>query len=143
MTIVAFAVRDTFVLGDRITIGYLVRNYGAAKVLRMPSRFFEVAVFDSVGAPVASRTKEWYGVSGTMSDVLIPRGGIVGQVIDLACGDIGVDDIESCDHRFEFTSPGVYSATISYAPPRPPDDGNPLYPTLKSRAVRFVVVPSD
>jgi hypothetical protein len=49
MTMTAFAVRDTFVIGDTMLLGYLVRNYGPARELRMPSHFSK---FTSSTVPV-------------------------------------------------------------------------------------------
>jgi hypothetical protein len=140
MKLVAYSVRDTFDVGDTIALGYLLRNYGPARQLRLDPGFFVVRVYDSSGKAVPVKTKEWYGSTGDAPDIVIPRGGIVGQVFDLACGHVGIDTIESCNHQIEITQPGRYSATVAYAPPLPPDGRRALYPTLTSDTVRFAVV---
>lgn len=137
-----FAMRDTFSSVDSVRLGYVVRNHGAAALLRLDPRFFEVHMYDDTGKPVPVRTVEWHGSTGTSSDVLLPAGGFLGQVFDLRCGHIGVEPLQSCDRQFAIARPGRYSVLMMYSSPQPPDGSRARFPTLSSDTVRFVIAPN-
>lgn len=138
LRLAAFAVQDTFEVGDTIALGYVIRNSGPPRLLRFDPRFFEIVVLDDVGDALPADVAQWHGSTGPTSEVLIPHGGIVGQVFNLACGNVGFVEVVSCSHRVSILRSGEYAALVRYNPPPPPDGEPGPFQALSSDTVRFV-----
>lgn len=135
-----FAARDTFARSDSVRLAYVMRNGGPPRQVRLDSRFFEVRVLDSTNAPLTSRANTWHGSLGTTADLLLPTGGLVGRSFDLACVQLGAEDVRNCGSQVAIMVPGRYTAVVSYATVPPPGSDSGQAVRLQSDTARFVVL---
>ena len=82
----ALAVRDSVVNGDSVVVGVFLHNGGPPLVVRNYPSYYSFTVFDSGGGEVRPTVKNYEApLLGTQADVLLPRGGVLGQVLSLRC----------------------------------------------------------
>ncbi len=135
----AFAIRDSVLVGDSILVGYLMRNGGAARRLILDPRFFEVHVLGPDGERVLASTVSWAGSTGEESLVTLPRLGLVGRLFVLTCGHPGFSTIETCPGDDSLSAPGEYRVVLKYLPPSVPGDAQATI-HLESDTVRLWVL---
>jgi hypothetical protein len=121
------AVHDTAGSADSILVAVSVRNAGERQLFRNdPSWFY----YEVIGPDGARLTREPRGAEptalGGQPETILPRGGFVGQVVNLACAKTGFAQIpeasEDCAWRYFFVKDGNYRIVVSYSRPPRPDD---------------------
>lgn len=106
--------------GDPIRMFVALANVSNGPVLARArldiGSFLLITVEDERG----SQQDMWIGEPGhfgeDVTDVTIPRGGIVGRTIDLACDEGGYRSVDAqCFSELTVRDPGVYRVKLSYA----------------------------
>lgn len=118
------AVRNVTEKADSIEIEYLVRNLGGPITFANLPEAYDIDVLDPRGSPLRPRQIADYEppVLGTLVDVRVPRGGLIGQRVRLTCISNGyyehLPSRDWCGWGFEFTTRGEYKIVVRYAEPK-------------------------
>lgn len=118
----ASAVRDTIAAPDSVQIEYFVRNEGTLVSFLNDPEFYTFEVLDPNGRPLNSTRPNYEPPNlGDLVVVHLPRGGITGQRVNLACVRMSfVHDARfprGCDWQFHFEQAGLYRIVVGYRSP--------------------------
>jgi hypothetical protein len=137
--------------GDPIRVFVALANTGDGPVLTRArldlGSFLLITVEDEAG----QNQDMWVGEPGhfdeATTDITLPRGGIVGRVINLTCDPGGYRSADApCFAELDINQPGTYRIALSYAvlcglAGCPPD--HPWVGTLSAPPLEFRVIPND
>lgn len=128
------AVRDTVAEGEPVAVVLLVRNAGGPQRFRNDPDFFSFEIRDPQGQIVARQrdmTVDWN--LGSDPTVILPRGGVVGLLLNLRCAPqpFARDSVSAgCLFRYPFDAPGDYAIVARYRSITVSVDGKPAPPPL-------------
>jgi hypothetical protein len=137
--------------GDPIRLFVALANTGDSPVLARArldlGSFLLITVEDEAG----QKQDMWVGEPGhfdeATTDVTLPRGGVFGRIIDLACDPGGFRSADArCFAELSVSQPGTYRIKLSYAvlcglAGCPPD--HPWVGTLAAPPLEFRIVSND
>jgi hypothetical protein len=136
---------DTIGPNARVEMAVLVQNWGPPRKFRNDPQLFHFEIIGPDGVPMPFAGAEMEPPSlGSVADVVLPRGGMIGQIVDLRCAAAPFElaaDSTSCMWRYSFESPGEYRAVVRYSSPVLQGDERtgPPRSILSSDTIRFVV----
>jgi hypothetical protein len=143
LSLSASAIRDTIRRGEALEIAYFVRNRGPASEFRHDPLFVQIAVMGPSGAVLKPMQLDEAPALGSRPELVIPSGGLLGQVVNLMCGSwlYSASQNSHCAYRYEFEHLGDYRIIVRYAPVPPPDVAPyaPRWPTLNADTVQVTV----
>ena len=128
---------------DSVSIGVFIRNAGPAIRFRNEPDWLTFKVVSPSGTSVPVRTFRESGSLGAIPDLVLPRNGVLGRFVNLACAESPYSTTpttsrSSCVWAFAFIEPGEYRIVAQYAPVPPPGDSAPIR-SLTSDTLRVLV----
>jgi hypothetical protein len=139
----AYPLADTIRSGEPVRIGVVIRNGGAPRRFRNDPDLYRITALNAASDTVATSLGAYEPPSlGATADVMIPRGGLIGQVWDLTCGQPPFATTladTACAWTYDIRAAGIYRIAVSYAPPAAPGKGSAIHPTLHADTVTIVV----
>ena len=129
------ALADTVSLGGEVGVEYHLRNDGPPVWIANQPHMFAFQVIGPDGTPVMPNGDYEAPELGSMTDVVLPSWGELGQRVNLECirnefySRVAHQD---CDWAYQFTRSGQYHITVLYTHPYSLD-------SLRSNAITIVV----
>lgn len=141
----AFALVDTVRSADAAGVVVLLHNGGTPVAIRNHPSYYSLQVRDPEGRELTPGASYYEApLLGSKADLVLPRNGVLGQVLSLSCAVPPFDSIKATDRcmwRFPITKTGTYLITARYRVPHVSIGGEPA-PTgtdLRSNTVRLYV----